>query len=153
MTAKEHFIAHKILAEENPTNYKIVAAWEYMFFTNSTGQKYIPTPEEYEQVKILYAIARKNFIMPKEACIKISEANKGRKFSKETIEKLRQIRLGRKHTAATKEKIRQLKLGTKQTADHKRRVSQRSKNSCWINNGLAEKFILKADLVSYLNQG
>ena len=52
--ARKHFIAHKLLAEENPQNYQLkYAYWNMCQCTGRDGQdKYIPTPEEYEEARI-----------------------------------------------------------------------------------------------------
>ena len=52
--AREHFIAHKLLAEEKPQNYQLkYAYWNMCQCTGRDGQdKYIPTPEEYEEARI-----------------------------------------------------------------------------------------------------
>ena len=52
--AREHFIAHKLLVEENPQNYQLkYAYWNMCQCTGRDGQdKYIPTPEEYEEARI-----------------------------------------------------------------------------------------------------
>ena len=51
--AKEHFIAHMLLAKENPTNEHLVYAW-HMMCTCSKGdnERYEVTPDEYEEAKI-----------------------------------------------------------------------------------------------------
>ena len=50
--AKEHFIAHKLLAQENPDNNSLVFAWTCMAFPNNNVQeRYETTPEEYEEAK------------------------------------------------------------------------------------------------------
>ena len=50
--AKEHFIAHKLLAQENPDNNSLVFAWTCMAFPNNKVQeRYEATPEEYEEAK------------------------------------------------------------------------------------------------------
>ena len=51
--AKEHFIAHKLLAEENPNNYSFVHAYSAMaFMKNDFEKRYELSPEEYEEAKI-----------------------------------------------------------------------------------------------------
>lgn len=56
--AKEHFIAHKLLAEENPTNWGLVNALNRMTFSKQpNGNSYIATPDEYEEVRILLSEA------------------------------------------------------------------------------------------------
>ena len=55
--AKEHFIAHKLLAEEHPDNKKLVYAWWCMSVqTNEyTKERYKITAEEYEAAKEMYS--------------------------------------------------------------------------------------------------
>lgn len=52
--AREHFIAHQLLAEENPENYKLkYAYWNMCQCKGSDCQdRYVPTPEEYERCRI-----------------------------------------------------------------------------------------------------
>jgi len=55
--AKEHFIAHKLLAEENPDSNRLIYAWWLMSHCKATGQKrYECTPEEYEEAKVAFSI-------------------------------------------------------------------------------------------------
>ena len=55
--AKEHFIAHKLLAEENPDNNRLIYAWWLMSHCKTTGQKrYECTPEEYKEAKVAFSI-------------------------------------------------------------------------------------------------
>lgn len=50
--AKEHFIAHKMLAEENPENDSLVFAWCCMAFAkNDYEHRYELSPEEYEEAR------------------------------------------------------------------------------------------------------
>ena len=120
--AKEHFIAHKLLAKENPDNDKLIYAWNMMSSAkNQKQQRYEITPEEYEEVKKKFAeVHSKNFSgenhpmygvhrygenapmygkrHTKEAREKMSIANKNRPpMSEETREKLRQALSGDKH--------------------------------------------------------
>lgn len=55
--AKEHFIAHKLLALENPDNDKLIyALWCMSNIKNEyTMNRYELTPEEYEESKITFA--------------------------------------------------------------------------------------------------
>lgn len=88
--AREHFIAHKLLAQENPDNRSLAYAWAMMAFpTNNRYQnRYELSPEEYEE-------ARKSVVgMPKseEHRRKIGEGNRGKVYSEETIQKMREAR-------------------------------------------------------------
>lgn len=55
--AGEHFVAHKLLALENPDNGKLVHAWWMMCAINNNQQRYEPTPEEYEEARKAHSIA------------------------------------------------------------------------------------------------
>ena len=46
LTPREHYIAHQLLAQENPNNVKLVCAWHYMSTIKPTN--YQVTAEEYE---------------------------------------------------------------------------------------------------------
>ena len=51
----EHFVAHKLLFEENPTNRKLAAAWLMMAFPKGTTKRYFSiTPEEYEELRNVF---------------------------------------------------------------------------------------------------
>lgn len=53
--AKEHFIAHKLLATENPDNDKLICAWWNMCQCKGSSQKrMIVTEEEYEEARLKY---------------------------------------------------------------------------------------------------
>jgi hypothetical protein len=52
---KEHYIAHKLLMEENPDNPKIVAAFSMMAFPKGkTKREKMLSAEEYEEARILF---------------------------------------------------------------------------------------------------
>ena len=54
--AKEHFIAHKLLAEENPDDDQLTYAYILMAFVKDKNQKrYELTPEEYEEVRKIHS--------------------------------------------------------------------------------------------------
>lgn len=104
--AREHFIAHKLLAEENPDNDSLVYAWTMMSWAKTEDQKrYQVTSEEYEEARIA-----------------LSKLVSERVFSEETIEKMRQAKIGvfdgknnpmygKHHTQETRDKISAKKQG------------------------------------------
>ena len=50
--AREHFIAHKLLAQENPNNNSLVYAYSMMaFIKNDYQERYELTSEEYEEAR------------------------------------------------------------------------------------------------------
>lgn len=85
LTLKEHFIAHKLLCEENPDNYELAYALMYM----SADKKHECTPEEYEEAR-LHVVGQS---MPESIRKKISIALK--KYEK-TPEHRQHISEGRK---------------------------------------------------------
>lgn len=83
--AREHFIAHKLLAQENPKNNSLVFAWSMMGSLNNSQQRCELTPEEYEEARIARSIAMsgENNVMyekhhSESTKQKISVANKGK---------------------------------------------------------------------------
>ena len=113
--AREHFVAHKLLAEENPQNYKLkYAYWNMCQCTGRDGQdKYTPTSEEYEKARIFCHEAMSGENHPlygkhhtKEAREKMSLAKQGvyegennpfygKKHSKENLEKMKGTHSGK----------------------------------------------------------
>lgn len=93
--AREHYIAHKLLALENPENYSLLYAWNMMSHcVNSKNNNREKVNEEQ------YELLRKNFreasskinkgkILTEEHKRKIGESNKGKIVSEETKEKMR----------------------------------------------------------------
>lgn len=54
--AKEHFIAHKLLAEENMDDNQLVHAYMLMAFVKDSNQKrYELTPDEYEEARKIHS--------------------------------------------------------------------------------------------------
>lgn len=109
--AREHFVAHKLLALENPTNRKLVSAWSMMAFPKGkTKRDFEITPEEYEELRKLLSaqISGKN-----NPFLKNGEPwNKGKTgvYSEETLRRIREPRpnaQGRKVSEQTKIKMSQ----------------------------------------------
>lgn len=123
--AKEHFIAHKLLVKENPTNKSLIYAWWTMCQIKGRDyqDRYIPTAEEYEEARIAIAI------MESESRTGDKNPMYGRHIpmSEEQKEKLRQINLGRKMSPEVIEKMRQSKLGKTLTEEHKLKISESNK--------------------------
>jgi hypothetical protein len=104
--AREHFIAHKLLAQENPENDKLIYAWTCMAFTkNDIYYECEITPEEYEEARIVLSEKM------------TGEGNHfyGKHHSEETKEKLRQQRIGTK--ASDKAKYHMSEAQTKRMQD------------------------------------
>lgn len=109
LTAREHFIIHKLLCELYPEQRKLLYAYWMMCNMKSTTQhrNYKVTNREYERARLLF-----------------SSIHSKRIVSDETRDKLKQSRLNKaidyksfdyKHSAERREKIRQSKLGKKRS--------------------------------------
>lgn len=94
LTAKEHYIAHRLLVKIYPDNYKLKFALNFMVVGTCNQERY--TPNCYEAVKIANSVAlselHRNRKRSPESSKKISEALKGRVVSKETRELQSKIR-------------------------------------------------------------
>ena len=89
LTLKEHFIAHKLLAEENPDNSKLIKAY-WMMCNHSK----VCSPEDYEE-------GRRNFINS----IKGSNNPFSRPEVKEKLKEYQHGMKGKKHSEETKLKM------------------------------------------------
>ena len=92
--AREHFIAHKLLAEENPNNQKLIYAYMAMsVVSNENKERYKLTPKEYEKARTTFSNMLKNRYKDKENHPSygthiseerkriIGDANRGNKYS------------------------------------------------------------------------
>lgn len=107
--AREHFMAHKLLALENRDNDKLVYAWWCMAFMKSHNHlRQELTQDEYEEVKVALSETMKGEGHPfygkhhtEEARKKIREAHKGKSHTKKTRKKISESN-GRKIVQFTK---------------------------------------------------
>ena len=100
LLAREHYKAHKLLAQENPDNEKLVYAWWMMaHIPNSNGRDYHVSAEEYEESKIL-------------AAKHMRELHTGKRLSEETRRKLSEANKGKVITAEHKKAISKANSGT-----------------------------------------
>lgn len=76
---REHFCVHKILAEDNPNNNKIVSAWCMMAFpkTNTQQRDFPISEDEYARLRIMFGNIRKNVVVTNETKEKLSKSHKG----------------------------------------------------------------------------
>lgn len=118
--AREHFVAHKLLAEENESNHKLVAAWWRMCnWQDHNKEFYEPTPEEYEAARIAFREAHSKAMsgenhpnygkkgvlstnwgkhFSEEHRRKIGEGNKGKIVSQESRERMSQAQKGKRRS-------------------------------------------------------
>ena len=89
--AREHFIAHKLLAKENPDNNSLTYAWSCMAFVKRDDiDRYELTPEEYEEAKIAMS----------NACKGENNQFYGKRHSEETRMKMRKSHVSENATLA-----------------------------------------------------
>lgn len=134
--AKEHFIAHKLLAKENPDNSSLVYAWSCMAFPkNSTQERYELTPEEYEEARIALAetqskIMKERFLNPE------NHPNYGKHHSEETKRKISEKAkerykdvgnhpmFGKTLSLETRQKISKAHIGKTLSDEHRRKLRE-----------------------------
>lgn len=132
---KEHFEAHRLLAEENPENEKLAFAWWIMSTKSSTtNERYEYTPEEYEDAKIALRKAQSK-AKKEQFANKENHPMFGKHHSEETKEKMRIAKQGRPapnkgKPVSEKQKafLRTLKLGTKWSEEQHNKMDGRYAN-------------------------
>lgn len=125
LTYREHFIAHKILAEENPDNYKLF----YAYWRMCNGKVKIATPDEYEIARVEFSkrisqnmLGEKNHMygksMSESTKKKLSESLSGenapfygKTFSLSHRRKLSESHTGKILTEETRKKLSESKSG------------------------------------------
>ena len=114
--AREHFIAHELLAKENPHNNKLQYAWWMMAHVKDKNQqRYKITPEEYEEARIAFGVAFSGENHP----------NYGKHLSEETRKKIREAHKGENNPM----------YGKCLSEEHKRKMSESLKGSNNPNYG------------------
>lgn len=132
--AREHFIAHKLLAKESPNNSKLIHAWALMSRVNNHNEKHQITPEEYEEAKREYILLIKNKTFSEEHRMKIGMANKGRIVSESARLAVAKANASRIWTEESRQKLSNSisgenhpLFGTHLTEETKRKISKSQK--------------------------
>jgi hypothetical protein len=132
LTAREHFVCHKLLLRIYPCNRKIIWAF-HMMCRSCNSTQYNSTSRDYDTARILFSKTsvsletrkkisdnKKGKKLSEEHKKKISNANKGKQavnknvpMSLETKMKMREARLGFKFSEETIEKFRLANTGVK----------------------------------------
>ena len=165
--AKEHFIAHRLLALENPNNDSLVYAWHMMSVINDNQHRYELTPEEYEEAKIAISKLKLGKSHSIETIKKLSDAAKerlnnpenhpwyGRHHKEETKSKMSRSKkelysnvanhpmYGKHPTEESKEKNRQSHLGKKASEETRKKMSKSRKGRFLGENSPCSKKILQ----------
>lgn len=132
LTAREHFLCHRLLCEIYPKNEKL----KHALFLMSIGKQktkdkhYIISSRVYERLKQEYSQMLTGKKHSEETKQKMSKSSKGIKKSEETKQKMSEGRKGHPmYTDEWKEKIRQGNLGRKVSEKTKQKYSQLKKGN------------------------
>lgn len=137
LTAKEHYIVHKLLVRIYPESYKLVYAF-WMMCNTYKKNRHTPSARAYAEAKFLFSqlmkeksVGMKGKTHTNESKKKISEANKGKTTW-----------LGKTHTKESKEKQSESAKNRKITEENenKRRVGISKNNK---GKKLSNKHVLK----------
>lgn len=141
LTAREHYICHKLLVEIYIENRKILHSYRSMIYRKSGGQvrDYIISARDFERARITYnnfttlhGGPRKGMINSQEHNKKISEAHVGMKGSELTRQKIGNIHRGKVMSAESKRKMSVARSGDHHWSYHKVRSDeskQKAKNT------------------------
>lgn len=148
--AREHFIAHQLLARENPDNDKLQYAYAAMaFMSNEYEERCELTPEEYEEARTsLSSMLKKRYTdkenhpsygthISEERKRRIGEINKGNKYC-----------VGRVMSEETRRKIGEANRRKGEETRRKQSASQKGRQA-GANNSRAKKVIRLSDLKVY----
>jgi hypothetical protein len=143
LTAREHFIIHKLLCEIFPTEQKLqFAIWSMIHFRHKTHErKYILSNREYEYYRTLVSRAKSKQLSGKPLSDihkqRISQSLKGKLKTEETKQKLRDANLGKTYTRSEeyRKKLSEANKGKIFSNEHKKHLSESHKGSIPWNKG------------------
>lgn len=116
--AREHFIAHMLLAKENPDNKKLILAWHMMTNVKTDcQQRYQVTPEEYEKARIAYIQMMTGENNP-------SKSEETRRKKSEAIKGAKNHNYGKPRSETTRKKISEAHKGKKVSDETRKRISE-----------------------------
>jgi len=155
LTAKEHFICHKLLTYIHKGNRKIALAFYRMSY--SKNGNYNKSSRDFK-----YAIELlKTIPVSKETCKKISKANKGKDtWNKGKICPQLSTMKGKHQSIQTKRKISEFNKGRKHSEESKKKMSKNfkgrispTKNLIWMHFSDNTKMIKEEEKINYLLMG
>lgn len=118
LSYEDHWMAHKLLAEENPD------VKELQFAFNSCGSL-----EQFvaKKIKRIDKIIGSTHTLSEESKRKISEAKKGRKHSEETKRKISEATKGKVVSEETRKRMSQSQMGHSLSEDSRKSISEKAK--------------------------
>lgn len=142
LTAKEHYICHRLLVLIYPDNNKLrFAMWCMINGLSSSNKRYIPSSRIYARLKEEHNKIR----ISDEIRKKISDQAKRRPpMSDKTKKKISNSSKGRWHSDEAKKKISEAKKGRKLSDEHKKKLSDINKARPLITDDTRKKISDKA---------
>jgi len=123
--AREHFIAHQLLSQENPDNASLAYAYGCMAWAiNDNQERYEVTPAEYEEARIALSKSMKGKPKSEECKRKLSESKKGKPLPIEITQKAAEARRGVPLTNEHKSNISKALVGRTFSDEHKNNISK-----------------------------
>ena len=140
---KEHFIAHKLLALENPDNIKLISAWSMMAFPKGKTKRNNKeiTADDYAILREMLSKKMTGRYVCEETRKKLSVANVGKSLPEETRRKISEKNKGKIVSESVKRKIAE----TKSKRNYHYVCPNKGKRL--VTNGVVDKYIDKDDLV------
>jgi hypothetical protein len=139
LTAKEHFLCHKLLVLIYPLEKSLIfALWMMSNGSNNHRNKYLEVSlKDYEYSRNLYSESRKGFIYTEEMKKKMSDSQKekigeknsfyGRKHTEESKKKMSERAKNKVVSEETKKKMSIIRTGRKHTEESKKLMSEKMK--------------------------
>lgn len=130
LTAKEHYMAHRLLVEIYPENYKLRLSLIRMCTSSSNQSRYSISAKIYERIKIEYGIFRSELMSG------TGNTFYGKKHTKESIEKIAEASKNRisgsKNYFYGSNRIGKLNpfFGKKHSIETRKIMSEKRKNNC-----------------------
>lgn len=140
LTAKEHFLCHKLLVIIYPGEKSLIfALWMMSNGSNNHRNKYLEVSvKDYEYSRNLYSESRKDFVYTEEMRKKMSDSQKGKvgeknsfygkKHTEESRKKMSESAKNRKASEETKKKMSIIRKGRKHTEESRKKMSDSAKN-------------------------
>ena len=145
LTAREHFIAHKLLFNAIPCQKMGYALWKMACCNRNIASV---TDEEYEQAKLIYISQEhwnKGRVTPEDVKIKISSTLKQR------YEKIPYIMTEEHHQKSVQ--TRKNNNGYQRSSEQNKKTSDALKGRIFVNNRIKNKRIYPDELKYYLDNG
>jgi hypothetical protein len=127
LTAREHFICHRLLVKMTTGDNKRKMAWavrRMLTGINNYHKRHLPNSKKYEHIRIHTNREIQGWFHSEETKKHLSSVLKGRKFSKETIEKMSLARKGKKQPDHVAHRLRTANLGKSMSTESKRKLSK-----------------------------